>query len=130
MADSPYLVALALFDQDGRRAMPLAGRSQAAVAAEGDAPEQLGKELALDLLLRVWQRSDDGPLQRAAAAHSLLLVELRMERLSEDLPRIKADWLSSGDTSACLQALKRISSRAWRLTSPEKFSRTHLVCQW
>ena len=101
MADSPYLVALALIDQGGRRALPLAGKSQAVVAAEGDAPDQLGKELALDLLLRVWQRSDDGPLQRAAAADSLLLVELPMERLPEDLPQIKADWLSSGDTTAC-----------------------------
>mgnify|MGYP000597742188 FL=1 len=117
MADSPYLVALALIDQGGRRALPLAGKSQALVADEGDAPDQLGKELALDLLLRVWQRSDDGPLQRAAAADSLLLVELPMERLPEDLPQIKADWLSSGATTACLEAMKRICSRAWRLSS-------------
>jgi hypothetical protein len=129
MADSPYLVALALIDQGGRRALPLAGKSQAVVAAEGDAPDQLGKELALDLLLRVWQRSDDGPLQRAAAADSLLLVELPMERLPEDLPQIKADWLSSGDTTACLEALTRISSRAWRLSS-EKFKPVALMPVW
>ena len=129
MADSPYLVALALIDQGGRRALPLAGKSQAVVAAEGDAPDQLGKELALDLLLRVWQRSDDGPLQRAAAADSLLLVELPMERLPEDLPQIKADWLSSGDTTACLEALKWISSRAWRLSS-EKFKPVALMPVW
>ena len=129
MADSPYLIALAFFDQEGRRAMPLAGKSQVAVAAEGDAPEQLGKELALDLLLRVWQRSDDGPLQRAAAVDSLLLVELPMERLPEDLPRVKADWLSSGDTSACLQALKQMTSRAWRLSS-EKFRPVALTPVW
>ena len=130
MADAPYLVALALFDQGGKRAMPLAGKSQTEVVAEGEAPGSLGKELALDLLLRVWQRSDDGPLQRAAAADSLLLVELPMERLPEDLPQIKADWLSSGDTTACLEALKRISSRAWRLSRVEKGSRTHLVSLW
>ena len=129
MADSPYLVALALIDQGGRRALPLAGKSQAVVAAEGDTPDQLGKELALDLLLRVWQRSDDGPLQRAAAADSLLLVELPMERLPEDLPQIKADWLSSGDTTACLEALQRICSRAWRLSS-EKFKPVALTPVW
>ena len=129
MADSPYLVALALIDQGGRRALPLAGKSQALVAAEGDAPDQLGKELALDLLLRVWQRSDDGSLQRAAAADSLLLVELPMERLPEDLPQIKADWLSSGDTTACLEALQRISSRAWRVSS-EKFKPVALTPMW
>ena len=129
MADSPYLIALALFDQDGRRAMPLAGKSQVVVAAEGDAPEQLGKELTLDLLLRVWQRSDDGPVQRAAAAASLLLVELPMERLPEDLPQIKADWLSTGDTTTCLKALQRISSRSWRVSS-EKFKPVALTPLW
>ena len=129
MADAPYLVALALFDQGDKRAMPLAGKSQAVVAAAGDAPNQLGKELALDLLLRVWQRSDDGPLARAAAVNSLVLVELPMECLPEDLPRIKADWLNSGDTNACLDALKRISSRAWRLCS-EKFRPVELTPMW
>lgn len=129
MADAPYLVALALFDQGGRRAMPLAGKSQAVLAAEGDAPNELGKELALDLLLRVWQRSDDGPLSRAAAADSLLLVELPMERLPEDLPRIKADWLNRGDTTACLEALRGISTRAWRICS-EKFRPVVLTSVW
>ncbi len=41
--------------------------------------------------LRVWQRSDQGVLQRAAGVDSLLLVELPMERLPEDVPRLKAD---------------------------------------
>ena len=84
MADAPYLVALALFDQGDKRAMPLAGKSQAVVAAAGDAPNQLGKELALDLLLRVWQRSDDGPLARAAAVNSLVLVELPFVVVKQD----------------------------------------------
>ena len=65
VADSPYLVALALCDQEGRRLMPLAGRSQAAVAAQGEVPHELAHALALELLLRVWQRSDDGALARA-----------------------------------------------------------------
>ena len=129
MADSPYLIALALFDQDGRRAMPLAGKSQVAVAAEGDAPEQLGKELALDLLLRVWQRSDDGPLQRAAAVDSLLLVELPMERLPEDVPRLKADWLNTGDTAAFKAGLQAFSPRAWTV-SIEKFKPVALQPLW
>ena len=129
LADSPYLVAMALIDQQGRRALPLGGRSQKEVAPQGEAPEALGHALVLELLLRVWQRSDDGPLQRAAAADSLLLVELPMERLPEDLPQIKADWLSSGDTSACLQALKQMSSRAWRLSS-EKFRPVALTPVW
>ena len=76
VADTPYLIALALFDQQGRRALPLAGRSQAEVVPEGEVPQVLGHALVLELLLRVWQRSDEGALQRAAGLHSLLLVEL------------------------------------------------------
>ena len=129
MADSPYLVALALMNQGGRRALPLAGRSQKQVAAEGEAPRELGHALALELLLRVWQRSDDGALQRAAAGQSLLLVELSMERLPEDLPQLKADWLNSGNTAAFQAALQRISIRAWSV-SIEKFKPVALNPMW
>ena len=129
MADSPYLVALALIEQDGKRALPLGGRSQKIVAAEGEAPEQLGKELTLDLLLRVWQRTDQGSLQRAAGPDSLLLVELAMERLPEDLPTIKAAWLNSGDTAAFKTALQAISMRGWTV-SIEKFKPVCLDPAW
>ena len=80
------------------------------MAPQGEASEALGHALVLELLLRVWQRSDQGVLQRAAGADSLLLVELPMERLSEDVPRLKADWLNTGDTAkfkAGLQAFPR-----------------------
>lgn len=129
MADSPYLVALALIEQDGKRALPLGGRSQKTVAAEGEAPEQLGKELTLDLLLRVWQRTDQGSLQRAAGPDSLLLVELAMERLPENLPTIKAAWLNSGDTAAFKTALQAISMRGWTV-SIEKFKPVCLDPAW
>ncbi|MDA0257595.1 MAG: hypothetical protein O2972_02765 [Cyanobacteria bacterium] len=129
MADRPYLIALALLDQGGIRAMPLSGRSQATIAPAGEAPELLGKALALELLLRVWQRSDDGALQRAASGQSLLLVELPMERLPEDLPQLKADWLNSGDNAGFQAALQRISIRAWSV-SIEKFKPVALNPMW
>ena len=37
MADSPYLLAIALFTQNGKRVMPLGGRSLLKDATEGDA---------------------------------------------------------------------------------------------
>jgi len=129
MADTPYLIAMALFDQQGRRALPLAGRSQAEVAPIGKAPELLGHALALDLLLRVWQRSDEGSLQRAAGLYSLLLVELPMERLPEDLPAIKAAWLKTGDTEAFKVALQAMSSRGWTM-AVEKFKPVVLNPAW
>ena len=42
MAVAPYLVALALIEQEGRRALPLAGRSLTAEAAAAEQPEQSG----------------------------------------------------------------------------------------
>ena len=129
VADTPYLIALALFDQQGRRALPLAGRSQAEVAPEGEVPQVLGHALALELLLRVWQRSDEGSLQRAAGLYSLLLVELPMERLPEDLPAIKAAWLKTGDTEAFKVALQAMSSRGWTM-AVEKFKPVVLNPAW
>jgi hypothetical protein len=129
MADTPYLIAMAMFDQQGRRALPLAGRSQAEVAPIGEAPQLLGHALALDLLLRVWQRSDEGSLQRAAGLYSLLLVELPMERLPEDLPAIKAAWLKTGDTKAFKVALQAMSSRGWTI-AVEKFKPVVLNPAW
>lgn len=113
MADTPYLVALALIETSEGRALPIAGRSQKMPASKGEAPQELGHALALELLLRVWQRSDEGFLRRAAGVDSLLLVELPMERLPEDLPQLKANWLNSGDAEAFKEALRAISERCW-----------------
>ena len=122
-------MALALIEQEGRRALPLAGRSQKEVAAEGEAPDELGRALVLELLLRVWQRSDEGLLKRAAAAESLLLVELPMERLPEDLPVLKAAWLNSGDAEAFRKGLQGMSPRAWTI-AVEKFQPVSLTQLW
>ena len=116
MADAPYLVALALVEISGKRALPLTGRSQAAAAVEAAEPGEAGRSLALELLMRLWQRSDEGPLQRAAGDGSLLLVEIPIEVMSEQLPLLKASWLSGGETQVLLDSLQGLVSRAWRIT--------------
>jgi hypothetical protein len=128
MADSPYLLAIALFEQNGKRAMPLGGRSLPKDAMQDDAgiPAQIANELALELLLRVWQRSDQGPLQRKAGLEGLLIAELGMERLPEDLPLLKATWLTTGDCAAFQRGLLAITSRCWSVSiakfEPIKFT--------
>jgi len=116
MADAPYLVALALVEIAGQRALPLTGKSQSAAAAAAVDPGDDGRTLALELLLRLWQRSDEGPLQRAAGDASLLVLELPMDVMSEQLPRLKATWISSGDTAALLLSLQGLATRAWRIS--------------
>ena len=64
MADAPYLIALALLEQNGVRAMPLQGKSlREPIPADGD-PGELGHQQALGLMLRVWQRSEQGAPRR------------------------------------------------------------------
>ena len=97
MADTPYLVAIALVEFDGRRALPLGGQSWPAAQDEAE-PGELGRALALDLLLRLLQRSQEGALRRVAGDDSLLLLEMPLEQMSERLPQLKAAWLAGGDT--------------------------------
>ena len=122
MANAPYLVALALVEFDGKRALPLTGKTQSAAAASAPSendpandPGDDGRTLALELLLRLWQRSDGGPLQRAAGDSSLLLIEIPLDVMSEQLPLLKASWLASGDTAAFESSLKALVIRSWRM---------------
>lgn len=115
MADAPYLIALALLEQNGERAMPLQGKSlREAIPAEGD-PGEEGHRQALELLLRVWQRSDEGLLRRGAGEQSLLLAEVPMAALMDQLPAIKAQWIRDGDTEALMAQLKAFCGGIWSL---------------
>ena len=116
MADAPYLVALALVEFGGRRALPLTGRSQPTMAGEAVDPGDAGRGLALELLLRLFQRTDEGPLQRAAVETSLLLVELPLEVMTEQLPQLKATWLAGGDTDSLLRELEAMALRGWTIS--------------
>lgn len=116
MADAPYLIALALLEQNGERAMPLQGKSlREPLPADAD-PGDVGRQQALELLVRVWQRSDQGALRRAAGEHSLLLVAVPIEALQNDLPQLKARWLNSGDTAALLQDLHGLAVGLWSVS--------------
>jgi hypothetical protein len=116
MADAPYLIALALLEQNDERAMPLQGKSLREPLAPDADPGEVGRRQALELLTRVWQRTDQGALRRAGGDQSLLLVAVPIEALQEDLPAMKARWLNSGDTAALLAELKALASGIWSLT--------------
>jgi len=115
MADTPYLVALALVEFNGQRSLPITGRSQSAAAARLGDPGQEGLNLALELLLRLWQRSDGAPLQRACGETSLLLLEIPLADMSEQLPVLKARWLADGNTEVFQAGLQALAQRGWRV---------------
>lgn len=129
MADAPYIVALALLEIGGKRALPLCGRTRPASAAEAADPGEVGHTLALELLLRLWQRSDEGAIRRVAGENSLLLVELPLERMSEQLPHLKAGWVAGRDTTEFLGKLGELADRGWRIVfakyEPIRYERWH-----
>ena len=115
MAESPYLVCLALIEQNGQRRLPIGGGSLAEPIADGADPGDSGRAMALDLLLRLWQQSDDGAIQRRDGLQSLLLLELPMDCFIEALPKLKSQWIKSGDTTSLLQGLRQLAGRGWVL---------------
>ena len=66
-------------------------------------------------MLRIWQRSSEAPIQRAAGDNSLLLLEMPLELMSEQLPLLKASWIAGGDTTDVLERLGALVSRGWRM---------------
>ena len=116
MTDAPYLIAMALLEQEGERGLPLQGTSLRAPLPAGADPGEAGERQALELLLRVWQRSEAGALRRAAGEPSLLLVTVPIETLQEQLPALKAAWLAGGATEALLAGLRELGSGLWSLS--------------
>ena len=93
MASQDYLIAIALIEQNLVRAMPLGGKEIKDNLEEPDNFKKRGEEVILNLLLRVFQRSDEGALKRASEDNGLLLVHMHPKRMQKELPFIKSEWL-------------------------------------
>ena len=63
MASQDYLIAIALIEQNLVRAMPLGGKEIKDNLEESENFKKLGEEVILNLLMRVFQRSDEGALK-------------------------------------------------------------------
>ena len=113
MASQDYLIAIALIEQNNERAMPLGGKE---VKLDIDIEEnfkKLSEDVTLNLLLRLFQRSDDGPMKRISEEKGLLLVHMHPKRMQKELPFIKAEWIRDGDTNQFIQYLSNLSKQIW-----------------
>ena len=113
MASQHYLIAIALIEQNNERAMPLGGKE---VKLDIDVEEnfkKLSEDVTLNLLLRLFQRSDDGPMKRISGEKGLLLVHMHPKRMQKELPFIKAEWIRDGDTNQFIQYLSNLSKEIW-----------------
>ena len=116
MKNFPYLIAIAMIIKDNKRLMPIGGKSIKDQINQEEGPGQTGKEIALDLLVRIFQKSDDGSLHRAIGNESLLLLEMNMDSMQEILPKIKSNWINTGDKNELLNSLKQHSNVIWRIS--------------
>ena len=113
MANQDYLIAMALIEQNGIRAMPLGGKEIKDDLKNIDNFNKLGEEVILNLLLRVFQRSDEGTLKRASEDKGLLVVHMHPKRMQKELPFIKSEWIRDGDTNQFLKYLGNLSKEIW-----------------
>ena len=114
MASQDYLIAIALIEQNLVRAMPLGGKEiKDNLLEDKDNFNKLGEDVILNLLLRVFQRSDEGPLKRASEDTGLLLVHMHPKRMQKELPFIKSEWIRDGDTNQFLKYLGNLSKEIW-----------------
>ena len=112
MASQDYLIAIALIEQNDLRAMPLGGK-EIKTNLEEDNLNKLGEEVILNLLLRVFQRTDEGALKRVSQDKGLLLVHMHPKRMQKELPFIKSEWIRDGDTNQFLKYLGNLSKEIW-----------------
>ena len=108
-----YLIAIALLEQNDVRAMPLGGKEIKEKLDEKGILNKLGEEVILNLLLRVYQRSDEGPLKRVSEDKGLLLVQMHPKRMQKELPFIKSEWIRDGDTNQFIKYLGNLSKEIW-----------------
>ena len=87
MASQDYLIAIALIEQNLVRAMPLGGKEIKDTLEEAENFKKLGEEVILNLLLRVFQRSDEGALKKSCLIGPLqgmliFLILFNLQKLS------------------------------------------------
>ena len=116
MASQDYLIAIALIEQNNIRAMPLGGKEVKDNLEDSKSFKKMGEEVILNLLLRVFQRSDEGALKRASQDKGLLLVHMHPKRMQKELPFIKSEWIRDGDTNQFLKYLGNLSKEIWTVS--------------
>ena len=115
MEEQKYLIAIALAEQNNKRLMPLGGKTFSGVDSESQPPTKEAEKIILDLLLRLFNRTNEGNLKISNDETGLLLTEISFESMQNNLPAIKSDWINNGNTDTLIDKLKSISSNLWSI---------------
>ena len=115
MEEQKYLIAIALAEQNNKRLMPIGGKTLSGLDSENQPPTKEAEKILLDLLLRLFKRTNEGNLKISNNETGLLLVEISFESMQNNLPLIKSDWINTGNTDTLIDKLKTISSNLWSI---------------
>ena len=115
MEDQKYVIAIALVEQNNKRLMPIGGKTFSGVDSENQPPTKEAEKILLDLLLRLFKRTNEGNLKISNNETGLLLLEISFESMQNNLPLIKSDWINTGNTDTLIDKLKTISSNLWSI---------------
>ena len=115
MEEQKYLIAIALAEQNNKRLMPIGGKTFTGVDSENQPPKKEAEKILLDLLLRLFKRTNEGNLKISNDETGLLLAEISFESMQNKLPLIKSDWINSANTDTLIDKLKSISSNLWSI---------------
>ena len=113
MAQNSYFICLGLIKQGSTRIMPLGGKSSSKSDILEENLESFLSPIALELLVRVIQRTKEGAIKAAAIDKSILIVKIPMNAMQEYMPIFKRDWIETGKTDELLKNLRRVSDRIW-----------------
>ena len=115
MENFPYLVSLALIEQDGNRLMPLGGKSLKTTITSIEEIKTEAESISLELLTRILERTKDGSIKRANADQSLLLIEIPLEVMQKQLPLLKSDWIKTGNSGLFIEQISNHCNKIWTL---------------
>ena len=113
MEEQKYLIAIALAEQNNKRLMPLGGKTFAGVKTSSQAQQNEGKKIILDLLLRLFKRTNAGDLKISNDDVGVLLAEINFIDMQNYIPSIKSDWINTGDTDTLISKLISTCSNLW-----------------
>ncbi len=116
MVKADYLIALAMIEKGQERFMPIGGKMVKEDMNIADLTNTYGNKIALELLLRVLQYTDQSAIKRASGNKSILLLKLDIKEMNQELPKAKSKWLNTGNTEELLENLKMMSEFIWKVT--------------
>ena len=113
MEEQKYLIAIALVEQKNKRLMPLGGKTFAGVNLSSQVPHKEAEKIILDLLLRLFKRSNEGDLKISNNDTGMLLAEISFLNMQRTIPTIKSNWIKTGDTVTLINKLISVCSNLW-----------------